>query len=116
MPTHCHGRQRELRIPRRDHLLLAGSSHMYHSESAAPRALLGMVLLQRLTLIGAPLTALRESHICGMNREVPPLNEAIKTGDAAGDCFRAGWLVSARSVAGPTAQPGDDPAKPSKAR
>src|SRR5208282_6404304 len=41
-------------IPRRDHLLLAGSSHMYHSESAATRALLGMVLLQRLTLIGAP--------------------------------------------------------------
>ena len=26
---------------------------------------------------------LRESHICGMNREIPPLNEAIKTGDAA---------------------------------
>src|ERR1700684_1010686 len=63
-----------------------------------------------------PKKGLRRSHVCGMNCEVPPLNEAIKTGDATGDRFWTGRFVPARGIAGPAAQPGHDPAEPSQTR
>jgi MFS transporter, NNP family, nitrate/nitrite transporter len=50
---------------------------------------------------------LPESHICGM--KCPAFDDAVKSGEAPGNCLGAGRLIPARGISRPTTQPSHNP-------
>jgi hypothetical protein len=56
--------------------------------------------------------SLRESHICGTISQAPAEQDVVHLDQIMVHGFWTWWLVSARSIARPTTQAGDDPGIP----